>query len=150
MDTKSWRIFLDASALISGIISQTGASAAILDLGEAGEILIVLNKFILIETDRIFEKKFPGLIDDFRKFIKNLDPIIIADPSPQEIRAAEKVIDKDDAIILAAAKRGNVNYLVSLDTKHFHSKKAKQYFQCPIVTPAQFLMEFRKIFEKSQ
>lgn len=150
MDVKSWRIFLDSSVLISGIISQTGASSAILDLGEAGEIVIVLSKGVLIETDKVFEKKFPDLIGDFREFIKSLSPVIIDDPTPQETREAESVIHKDDALILAAAQKAEIHYLVSLDTKHFHGIKARQYLKNPIVTPAQFLTEFRRIFEQEE
>ena len=150
MDVKSWRVFLDSSVLVSGVISQTGASPAILDLGEAGEIIIILSKGVLVETDRVFEKKFPGLIGDFRRFIKNLSPIVTDDPTKEEIREAEGAIDKDDAPILAAAKKENIHYLVSLDTKHFHSHKARQYLKSPIVTPAQFLTEFRNIFENEE
>jgi predicted nucleic acid-binding protein len=136
--------------LVSGVISQTGASSAILDLGEAGEIMIVLSKGVLVETDRVFEKKFPGLVGEFRGFIKNLSPIVTADATAQEIREAESVIDKDDAPILAAAKKISIHYLVSLDTRHFHNSKVRQYLKVPIVTPAQFLTEFRKVFEKEE
>lgn len=148
MDVKSWRVFLDSSVLVSGVISQTGASSAILDLGEAGEIVIVLSKGVLVETDRVFEKKLPGFVREFREFIKNLSPIVTADPSAPEIREAESVIDKDDAPILAAAQKVNIHYLVSLDIKHFHSSRVRQYLKAPVVTPAQFLTEFRQIFEK--
>ncbi len=150
MDVRSWRVFLDSSVLISGVISQTGASSAILDLGEAGEIIIILSKGVLVETDRVFERKFPHLIEEFRKFIKNLSPIIIEDASSSEIHEAEKVIDKGDAPILAAAQKENIHYLVSLDIKHFHTPKARQYLKSPVVTPAQFLTEFRNIFEKEE
>ena len=76
MDVKSWRVFLDSSVLISGVISQTGASSAILDLGEAGEIVIILSKGVLVETDMVFEKKFPDLTEQFREFIKSLSPAV--------------------------------------------------------------------------
>ena len=150
MDVRSWPIFLDSSVLISGIISQTGASSAILDLGEAGEIIVILSKGILVETDRVFERKFPDLIGDFREFIKSLSPVIVDDPTRDEILAAETVIHKDDAPVLAAAKKADVRYLVSLDLKHFHVPKVRGYLKASVVTPAQFLNEFRKIFEKEQ
>ena len=150
MDVKAWRVFLDSSVLIAGVISQTGASSAILDLGEAGEIIIVLSKGVLVETDRVFEKKFPGLIGDFREFIRNLSPIVAEDPALQEIREAESVIDPDDASILAAARKANVHYLVSLDIKHFHHNRVREYLKSPVVTPGQFLTAFRHIFEKEE
>ena len=150
MDVKSWRVFLDSSVLVAGILSQTGASSAILDLGEAGEIIIILSKGVLVETDRVFEKKFSGLIGDFREFIKSLSPIIVEDATAEEIRDAERVIDKDDAPILAAARKTDLHYLVSMDMKHFHANKARQYLKSPVVTPAQFLTDFRAIFEKEE
>lgn len=150
MEIKSWRVFLDSSVLVSGILSSTGASSAILDLGEAGEIVIVISKGVLVETDRVFEKKFPDLAGDFREFIKNLSPLVTDDPPLEEILEAESSIDRDDAPILAAAKKEDIHFLVSLDTKHFHTSKVRQYLKIPVVTPAQFLMEFRKIFEKEE
>ena len=150
MDTRTWQVFLDSSVLVSGVISQTGASSAILDLGEAGEIKIILSKGVLVETDRVFERKFPALLGDFREFIKNLSPVIINDPNLQEIQAAEKVIDQGDAIILAAAKKISLHSLISLDTKHFHTSKVRLFLKSPVLTPAQFLQEFRKIYERNE
>ena len=37
MASDRWRVFLDTNVLVSGVLSSTGASAAILDLGEAEE-----------------------------------------------------------------------------------------------------------------
>ncbi|MCB9771367.1 MAG: PIN domain-containing protein [Candidatus Omnitrophica bacterium] len=147
MDTRVWQVFLDSSVIVSGMISQIGASSAILDLGEAGEIKIILSKGVLVETDRVFERKFPALLGDFREFIKNLSPVVINDPTFHEIQVAKKVIDQGDAIILAAAKKVNLHSLISLDTKHFHTSKVKLFLKAPVLTPAQFLKEFRQIYE---
>jgi len=150
MEIKSWRVFLDSSVLISGVLSPTGASAAILDLGEAEEIDIIISKAVLVEADRIFEKKFPDLTGYFREFIKNLSPVVIEDPTLAQVRSAEGVIDKDDAVILAAAKKEDIHFLISLDIKHFHTDKVRQYLKIPVITPAQFLVEFRNIFETEE
>lgn len=143
-----WRVFLDTSVLIAGLASPTGASAAIRDLGESGELRIVLSRQVLIEADRVLFKKFPHLIERYRLFIKNVSPELADDPPPDAVRAAEAVIDPDDAPILAAAKQEAVDYLVSLNTKHFHTPAARAYFTAPIVTPGEFLIAFRGFWEK--
>ena len=149
MPDNQWRVFIDTNVLIAGLASSTGASAAILDLGEAEEIRIVISKHVLIEADRVFLAKFPHLIDQFRNFIKNLTPLLIDDPKPQAVREASKVIEIGDAPILAAVKSERIDYLVTLDTKHFKTNKVKEYLSTPIVTPGEFLKAFRAFWEQA-
>lgn len=144
-----WRVFLDTSVLIAGLASPTGASAAIRDLGESEELRVVLSQQILIEADRVLFKKFPHVIERYRLFIKSVSPELADDPPPHMVRAAEAVIDPDDAPILAAAKQARVDYLVTLNTKHFLTPKARAFFPAPLVTPGEFLMAFREFWEKA-
>ena len=148
MATDQWRVFLDTNVLISGLASRTGASAAILDLGEAEEILIVLSKHVLVEADRVFAEKFPHLIERFRLFIKNFSPLMLEDPKPKTVLEARSIIERDDAPILAAVKHEKVDYLVTLNTKDFNTPKVRNYITASIVTPAEFLIEFRKFWEQ--
>jgi len=150
MAADRWRVFLDTSVLIAGLASPTGASAAIRDLGEAEELRLVLSRQVLVEADRVLLRKFPHLIERYRLFIKNVSPELADDPSPDMVRAAETVIDPDDAPILAAAKQGRVDYLVTLNTKHFLTPKARAFFPAPIVTPGEFLEAFRAFWEKAR
>lgn len=149
MPDKQWKTFLDTNVLIAGLSSSKGASAAILDLGEAGEIRIVISQHVLVEADRVFLAKFPHLIDQFRMFIKNLAPLLIDDPKPQSVREANKVIELGDAPILAAVKSTGVDYLVALDTKHFKTDEVRNYLSIPIVTPGEFLKAFRAFWEQA-
>ena len=147
MATDRWRIFLDTNVLIAGLASPTGASAAIRDLGEAEELRLVLSRQVLVEGDRVLFRKFPHLIERYRLFIKNVSPELADDPSPDMVRAAEAVIHRDDAPILAAAKQARVDYLVTLNTKHFLIPKVRAFFPSPIVTPGEFITAFRKAWE---
>jgi putative PIN family toxin of toxin-antitoxin system len=142
-----WRVFVDTSVLVAGTLSRTGASAAILDLGEAEEIRIVLSRQVLVEADRVLAMKAPRCLAHFRSFIKNLAPLMADDPKTAEVKAALKVIDADDAAILAAAKNENPDFLVSLDAKHFLAKAVKQLVPFLVVSPGQFLEAFRKNWE---
>jgi putative PIN family toxin of toxin-antitoxin system len=149
MPAERWKVLLDTNVLIAGLASPTGASAAILDLGEAEEILILMSQHILIEADRVFAAKFPHLLERFRLFIKNLSPLLLDDPKPKAVQEASSVIHPDDAPILAAVKITQVDYLVTLDTKHFKTAKVRDYLITPVVTPAEFLDDFRKFWEKN-
>ena len=149
MPTERWRVFLDTNVLIAGIASRTGASAAILDLGESEEILIVLSRQVLVEADRTFVAKFPHLIERYRAFIKNLAPLLADDPPTPLVKEAARVIHATDAPILAAAKQASIAYLVSLNTRHFSTPSARAFLPSPIVTPAEFLAAFRAFWERA-
>src|ERR1700729_1711884 len=125
MPEGQWQVFLVTNAIISGLAPSKGASAAILDLGEAEEIRIVISRHVLIEADRVFSLKFPHLIERFRFFIKNLAPLLVDDPKPQAVGEAHKIIELGDAPILAAVKAHPVDYLVTLNTRHFKTAQVR-------------------------
>ena len=147
MPEGQWQVFLDTNVIISGLASSKGASAAILDLGEAEEIKIVISRHVLIEADRVFSHKFPHLIERFRLFIKNLGPLLLDGPKPQAVREAHKIIELGDAPILAAVKTHSVDYLVTLNTKHFKTPQVRGFIKSPVLTPAEFLGAFRDYWE---
>ncbi len=149
---RAWQVFLDSNVIIAGLISSTGASAAIRNLGEAGHIRIVISQHVLTEMDRViqtkFSDRFPHLIDQFRTFMQNVAPFLTEDPTPARVREAGAVItDPADAPILAAAKLASVDYLVTLDVRHFHTPRVRAYLPIPILTPAEFLAAFRDFLE---
>lgn len=148
MAADRWRDFLDTNVLVAGTISRTGASAAILDLGEAEEILVVISRQVLVEADRVFLDKFPEFIDRFRMFIRSLAPLLADDPPAKAVQEAARVIPPDDAPILAAAKRQPLDYFVTLNTRHFKTPQAQAFLAVPIVTPAEFLGAFRASWEQ--
>ena len=150
MAADRWRVFLDTSVLISSLASATGASAAIRDLGESEELRLVLSRQVLVEADRVLLRRFPHLIERYRLFIKSFSPELADDPSPDSVRAAEAVIHPNDAPILAAAKQAKADYLVTLNTKHFLTPKARAFYGAPIVTPGEFLSAFRDFWEKTR
>ena len=145
---ERWRVFLDTNVLIAGLASRTGASAAILDLGEAEELLIVLSRQVLVEADRTLLAKFPALIERYRAFIKNLNPLLADDPSASLVKEAARLIHPNDAPILAAAHEERLEYLVTLNTRHFMHPQVRAFLPAPIVTPAEFLVVFRAFWER--
>jgi len=148
MEFNQFRVFVDTNVFIAGLYSNTGASSVILHLGEMERILIVISQQVLEEIDRVTALKFPESIERNRLFLKNLSPLLVDDPSRSEVQEAAKIIDAGDAAILAAAKSVSINYLITLDTKHFHTQKVRDYLKIPVLKPAEFLEVFRKFFEE--
>lgn len=143
MADKPWRVFVDTNVFIAGLLSSGGASAAVLDLGEAEEIQIVVGRQVLVEADRIFTEKFPDLLELFRLFLKSLSPLLLSDPDTGQVKKAAGMIDFDDAAILACAVQEPLDFLVTLDKKHFMTPKVRAFLSCPVMTPAEFLKKFR-------
>ena len=136
---------MDTSVLISGLASSTGASGAVLDLCEAEVIQMVISRQVVVEADRNFLAKLPRLINRFRHFIDDLRPLMIDDPSPGLVRKAATMVGRKDASILAAAREGKVDFLVTLDKKHFLSIRARKGAGVAVVTPSEFLRIFENL-----
>jgi predicted nucleic acid-binding protein len=145
------KVFIDTSVLIAGLASVSGASATILDLGEARIVQLVISRQVLIEADRNLTAKLPKLVNRFRSFLRHLSPVLVDDPSSTEIEAAASVIHLKDAPILAAAKKAQVDYLITLDKRHFLSGRIGKRGWIKIVTPGEFLQVFERLYlERSE
>ncbi len=144
--TQKIKVFIDTNVLIAGVNSVTGASATLLDLCEAGVLQMVVSRQVLIEADRNFAAKLPQLVGRFRRFMHNLAPMMVEDPTSEAMEKAATIVDRKDAPILAAAKESGVDFLITLDKKHFLSPKAKKGAGLPVVTPAEFLQYFENLY----
>jgi len=143
MEAKPWRVFLDTSALIAGLISQTGAAREVLRLCEAGVVETLVSTQVLTEADRNLSEKLPGLVADYRLLIQSIAPTLVDDPTPSEVSRLAGVIHANDAPILAAAIAAEADYLVTWNTRHFHQPKVRKVVRFQIVTPGEFLVAFR-------
>ena len=144
--TQKIKVFIDTNVLIAGVNSVTGASATILDLCEARVLQMVVSRQVLIEADRNFAAKFPQLVGRFRQFMHNLAPLMVEDPTPESMEKAATIIDRKDAPILAAAQNANVDFLITLDKRHFLNPKTRQKVMLKVVSPVEFLQSFEKLF----
>ena len=144
--TPKIKVFVDTSVLISGLASSTGSSGAVLDLCEAEVIQLVISRQVIVEADRNVLAKLPRLVNRFRQFIHDLKPLMIDDPRPSEVRKAEAIVGPKDASILAAAVKGKVDFLVTLDKKHFLSSGARKGAGVAVMTPSEFLRIFENLY----
>jgi predicted nucleic acid-binding protein len=113
-------LFLDSSALFTGIVSSGGAARVLLLLGEAGRIRLTISEQVVAETERAMAHKAPTALPELRQAIYRSGAGIVQDPPPSEVRAHLGWInDPADVPILLAAMKAEVNFLVTLNRRHF-------------------------------
>lgn len=113
-------VFFDSSAFISGIISGKGAARALLLLAEDKRISIIVSEQVIVEVERNIAKKIPKILHLTREFIRETNLIIHKDPTKEEVNEHLNWVNHAaDVPILVSAMKANVDFLVTLNTKHF-------------------------------
>lgn len=113
-------LFLDSSALIAGIVSAEGAARALLLLAEGGQISVTFSEQVLAETERAIARKVPLALSELRQAILASQAQIVRNPSPDEVSARLDLTSHPaDTPIVLAAMQAKVDYLVTLNRKHF-------------------------------
>ena len=135
------RIFLDTSALLSGLNSPSGASGLIISLFKLKKIELILSPEVLREAERIIPTKFPLLRDSLIELLMH-KPIITKKLTKKQLQSAYAIIDSEDAPILKGAMQEDVDVLVTLD-KRFQ-KLAHSRVTLPILLPGEFIRAFRE------
>ena len=107
---------------------------------------MVISGQVLVEADRNFSAKLPNLVTQFRQFIQDLAPLLLDDPPSAAVKKASGLVGRKDAAILAAAIEAEVDYLITLDKKHFLKEKIQPNVSMEICTPAEFLRHFERIW----
>lgn len=135
------RLFLDANIFVAAAGSHTGASALVLALCRHGPAKAVTSRRVLLEAERnIRDKLGEDALLRFYREIATLDLDLAAAPTEPEIAVQTRIINEKDAHVLAAALKGEVDVLLTLDRKHFLSSSVLQAaLPFKVMTPADFL-----------
>ena len=103
-------VCLDADVLIAGLLSRTGASHAILVLGEIGLLHLVLPEAAVEEVRRNLSAKLLRAV-----------PVTTHRPTLRDRDRARELADPKDVPILAAAIGSGARLLVTHNVRHFRS-----------------------------
>ena len=141
------RVFLDASVIIAGAASSTGASRAVLMLAEVGLFQGVVSEQVLEECQRNLAKKLPAALATYSELLSKLNLEVMNNPSSAEYSLWLSIIEPKDAPILAAAVLAQVDRLLTLNTRDFTQNVAQQS-GLNIQTPSQFIQEVRAILTR--
>ncbi len=135
------RLFLDTSVWIAAAASLEGASALVLAFCRHRHARAVASRPVLLEAERnIREKLGEDALLRFYREVAGAGVELVQAATPEEIAAQARIIPPKDAHVLAAALKGNITALLTLDRKHFLIPSvlhADLPFQ--IMTPRDFL-----------
>ncbi len=118
--TEPVAVCLDADVLIAGLLSRTGASHAILILGEIGLLGLVLPEAVVDEVRRNLTDKLSETLPLFEEFLRSV-PVRVYRPTAQDRERARTLADQKDVPILAAAIGAGTPLLVTHNVRHFRS-----------------------------
>jgi predicted nucleic acid-binding protein len=118
--TEPIAVCLDADVLIAGLLSRTGASHAILILGEGGLLTLVLPEAVIGEVRRNLTDKLPETLPLFEEFLRSV-PVRVCRPTARDRERARTLADPKDVPILAAAITAGTPLLVTHNVRHFRS-----------------------------
>ncbi len=134
---KKIKVFFDSSVIIAGLASTKGASCMLLSLAEMEVIEPYICEQVVTEVIKNVEKKLPSCVPQFFTLFKKL-PFIMVDATEDNITFSLQLINKKDAVILAAAITAGVDALITLD-KHFLKGDLKEKLKLSLCTPGEFL-----------
>ncbi len=101
----------------------------------------VSSRMVLLEAERNIAKKLGD--NPLLRFYETLGRLrleVIPDPTSIEIEAQTRIIHPKDAHVLAAATKGGVDVLLTLDRKHFMTRTVLEAgLSFAILTPGDFL-----------
>jgi predicted nucleic acid-binding protein len=118
--TEPLPVCVDADVLIAGLLSRTGASHAILVLGELGLLRLVVPEAAVEEVRRNLTAKLPDSVPLFEEFLRAV-PLRVYRPTPHDRERAREHADTKDVPILAAAIGAGARLLVTHNVRHFRS-----------------------------
>jgi predicted nucleic acid-binding protein len=113
-------LFLDSSALISAMLSEQGAAHALVLLSTDQQIVLTISQQVVAETERGLARVSPAGLPSFRSVLRLARLRIVRDPAAQESATHAGIISHAaDVPIVVAAMREKVDFLVTLNRRHF-------------------------------
>jgi predicted nucleic acid-binding protein len=139
------KVYLDTSALFSGIWSDTGGARLVLKLGEAGVVRLLVGSIVLSEIEIVIRSKALELLGVLALVLDRSNIQVVRSTSPETHQHILTFLQHTgDAHVLAAAWDKEVDYFVTLDRKHYiGNEPLKDVVPCVMGTPGDFLTWYR-------
>jgi hypothetical protein len=91
-----------------------------LRLAEEGLIVLIVSEQVIVETERALAAKAQQAVPYYREALRATGLRIVADPSKEEVEEHKRIIsDESDVPIIVAAMSEKVDFLVTLNRRHF-------------------------------
>lgn len=139
---KKLKVFIDSNVFISGLYSGKGSPGLILNNFIFGNIDISISQKVLNEIIAVLKEKMPDILPTLQKFLLSNPPVIIKDPTSENIAKWSGIINKNDAMILESAITCQPDYFITGDKHFFGNTLIDQKSGLKIVKPQEFLNIF--------
>jgi putative PIN family toxin of toxin-antitoxin system len=128
------RLFIDSNILISAIVFDRNELEVFTKANERNDTIFI-SEHILEESTRVILKKFPEYLENFNSFIETSNITVIKKKEYMiMIQDYSDVRDKYDAHVIACAKTGECNFIItgdqdllSYESKEIEIIKSKTY-----------------------
>jgi len=103
-------VFLDTSALFSGIWSEVGGARMLLKLGEARAVKLHVSSQVLTEIESVVRRKSPQSLGALALLLNRGRISVCSRPSADYVAKCQSLVEYEpDAIVLAAAWAAEVD-----------------------------------------
>lgn len=135
------KVFLDANVYFSAARSPLGGSSLIIAFARKGILRIFASPEVLREAERNLRLKEPQEV--LLRHYQNLQAIDVAKiriDKEKALRNFGEAINPKDALILEGVRKARADYLVTLDRRHFFTRKVEELkLPFEIVTPGRII-----------
>ena len=141
-------IFLDTSALFSGIWSAVGGARMLLKLGEARAVNLHVSSQVLTEIENVLRHKAPQSLGALALLLDRSQINVVLQISEDQLAIGRSLVSyAPDALVLAAAWESGLDYFVTLDRKHFlNNQQLHEMAPFKIGTPGDCLTWYRNLY----
>ncbi len=135
---RNARIFLDSNVILSGLLSSKGSPRILLDLLSIEVPLLegLTGQYNLEEIERNLRKRFPDLLRIYREYFSKLHLEIVEVPPFETVSPLLNRMSPKDAPVLASARIGKADYLITGDKRDFPRAVADPIV---VIDPSRFL-----------
>lgn len=143
------RVFLDSNVLMAGLLADWGLPKAILSLGAARVIRLVIAEAVRLEVEEnlllhaeaLSPADADGLLSDYDELLRLVRPEVVALPSRVEVSRHRSLIRHEaDVPVLLSAMAAAPDWFVTRNTDHFDDAVAART-GLRIVTPRDFFAQ---------
>jgi len=108
------------------------------------------GRYNIIEIERNLKRKMPQAMPTYKKYLPDLNLEVIPIPSEKEIQKYRGLTSHKDVPVLVSATKGDADFLVTGDKKHFSKLKKCEDLDLKVVSPSEFLEVFVSLFNDFQ
>lgn len=142
------KVFFDANIYFSAARSPRGGSGFIIEFVKKGKLKLFATPEVLKEAERNLRlKENIHVLVRYYENLKLTHPKMVKVNKDKAKKRFRKIINEKDALVLAGAEKAKVDYLVTLDRKHFFTKKIRQArLAFKIITPGKLIEKLSTLF----